>query len=350
MMRPVLILLAVLGLSAGAIAQLWTLTPADFQRQDGIIERLTPSGVEMRGGVTTQWNDIVLLEQHAARAMRSDEPFVLYTRDGQKLLGAPLKMDDESITWKSNLAGEVKFPIQEVRGWAAAGAQLPPESAQEDNVILQNGDVLGGIIEGTEEGVSLVRRDVSTNLKWDAIRAISLAKTAEPLPARTGLRVQITDGSVLLASSLSIEGDRLIIAKGDAKRGIPLAQVKAIQNVSGRVRFWTTLEPQEVKYTPYTLLSESVPEPSTLLEEVTVGGQSFSDVIQLRPRASLSIASPVAGKLHLQYAAGHPGRFTSMSLRITVGGSVIHEAKGIHEEQPSPAVEAPVREGGSRSC
>ncbi len=343
------ILLGVLLFATTAMAQLWTVTLADFEQVDGIMQRISPEGVQLRGGNVIAWDQIVALEQHAARPIQASEPYILFTRAGQRLLGSPLKMNAEQLTWKSSLIGEVSIPLEQVRGWGQVSSELPAGSGQEDVVLLNNGDVIRGIIEGAGGGISLLQGNATTEVKWDAIRAVSLAQIGQPPANNAALRLDITDGSVLLASAVTLEGDRLRIesAGRDYQRTIPAVQVMAIQNLAGRVRFWASLEPSGLNYTPYTRFSEDRPEGITTLDQVTVSNRIFRKVIQIRPRTVLAYSSPVDGKFHLRFAAGNPGKYTNMTLRIAVNGSLVQEISDIRTSDISAAIEAPVKAGDS---
>jgi len=70
-------------------------------------------------------------------------------------------------------------------------------------------------------------------------------------------------------------------------------------------------------------------------------------VIQIRPRTVLAYSSPVDGKFHLRFAAGNPGKYTNMTLRIAVNGSLVQEISDIRTSDISAAIEAPVKAGDS---
>jgi hypothetical protein len=341
-------LITVLLLASSAFAQLWSVTTADFRRQDGVLERLAPAGVLLResGSTNIPWDQIVSLEQKTVRQIRSADRFVLYTRDGQKLKGMPIQLGDENLTWRSSVLGEIRVPLDGVVGWAVAGAEPPSGGGQEDTVVLQNGDTVHGVIEPVQGGISLAQGTSTTPITWDGIKSVALAKVGSSGDSGGSLRLRLADGSTCLASAVELSGERLRIRRGDGSdMEIPAAAVESIQNEGGVVRFIASLKPAEVRYTPYTQISEDPPAGVQRLDQVKIGDAVFGDVIQLRPRASVVVAAPFDGRLHARYACGNAGRYTDMTFKVIVGSSAVFEAKDIRSPEPGPAIDAPVKKG-----
>lgn len=340
-------LLTTLGTAAFALGQVWTLTSADFTQVDGTLERITPAAVELSNskGGEIPWPQIVTLEQRSLAATPTPDALVLYTRDGQKIIGSPVRLESEKLTWRSAW-GEFQIALNEVSAWSPANTPPPTASANEDTVVLSNGDVLNGIIEGTGEGLSITQGVAKTEVKWESARGVSLAKIGDEPPAISGLRIRLADGSVCLAKSLQlVDGELQAERASGAPLKLPLRIVQSIQNEAGRARFLAWLKPEELKYTPFTRFSEESPARSERLDQVVIDGRTYRDVIELRPKTTYTVQSPVDGKFRLQYACGKAGQFTDMDLKVSVGGSVIAENKGIRPGNPGQAIEAAVKKG-----
>ena len=105
------------------------------------------------------WPEVVSLEQRSVASVKTSDAFVLYTRNGQRLAGEPDSMSDDKLTWKSSLLSSVQVPLEEVSSIGRAGAAMPPAVDKEDRVVLQNGDVLTGVIEKGDGGIVLQKGD-----------------------------------------------------------------------------------------------------------------------------------------------------------------------------------------------
>lgn len=350
-MKHIGTLLVTLSMASFALGQVWTITSADFSQQDGTLERITPAAVALRTGKGGEipWSEIVTLEQKtlaAAASSASPDALALYTRDGQKLIGAPVGLAGEKLTWRSAW-GEFEIALDEVSGWSPANTAPPAASANEDTVILPNGDAVRGIVEGSEKGLSVAQGTATTEVKWESVRGVSLAKIGDGRPVVAGLRIRLADGSVCLAKSAQLLGDGQLQVErtAGASLKLPLRIVQSIQNEGGRAQFMAWLKPAELRYTPFTQLSEEAPARSERIEQVVLDGRNYRDVIQLRPKTIFAVESPVDGNFHMRYACGKSGQFTDMDMKVSVGGSIIADKKHIRSAKPGGVIEASVKKG-----
>ena len=237
--------------------------------------------------------------------------------------------------------------LDEVSGWSAADAAPPAASANEDTVILPNGDAVRGIIEGSEKGLSVAQGTAITEVKWESVRGVTLAKIGAGRPVVAGLRIRLADGSVCLVKSVQLLGDGQLQVErtAGASLKLPLRIVQSIQNEGGRAQFMARLKPAELTYTPFAQFSEEAPARSERFEQVVLDGRTYRDVIQLRPKTIFTVASPVDGKFHMRYACGKSGQFTDMDVKVSVGGSIVADKKGIRSAKPGSVIEAPVKKG-----
>ena len=98
------------------LAGTWTATTADFTRQDGELVAMDTQGVTLGQAANPAriaWRDLVALQQQSSREV-APEPFLLSTRDGQRIWGTPTGIRDENISWRSSMLGEVQVPMEQV--------------------------------------------------------------------------------------------------------------------------------------------------------------------------------------------------------------------------------------------
>lgn len=342
------ILVLVCVWSTSLLAGVWTLTTADFQQRDGTLEQISAAGVTLKDAAASEvpWQDVVALEHRAVVSVKTSDAFVLYTRNGQRLAGEPESVSEDKLTWKSSMLSSVLVPLDEISSIARAGVAVPPAADKEDRVVLQNGDVLTGVIEQGDGGIVLQKGAANTPVAWEAIRSMSLAQIGDKAQPAAGLRVRLADGSVCLAKSIRVNGDQMWITQSSGvQMQLPMERVQAIANEQGRVRFLAWMEPTKQEYAPYASFTATPRAGVKRLDEVTVDGRAYRNVVQIRPTSTVSYRAPVTGQLHVRFACGNAGRYTDMSLRIVVAGKVVHEAASVKSPQAGPAVDLPVKAG-----
>lgn len=324
------------------LASQWTLTTSDFQQQDGALRQMDESGVET-DAARVPWDRIVSLDQRVVDNIKSSDPFILYTRDGQQLRGEPTAVGDESLSWKGMFLKQMRVPLEDVKGLARSGVSLPPQEDNEDRVVLQNGDILSGIIAPADGGVAVQKGSVATPVKWDAIRALTLAQVSNQPASPAEYRVRLADGSVFLAKSVHTDQDEIhIVPSRGAEVPLPMQVVRSVQNEAGRVRFLVSRPPLSQEYVPYVATGAESDEGIKCLDQASVGGREYRNVLQMRPRSRVVYKSPFDGTVHLRYACGNSGRFTDMSVRVIVAGRVISDAASVKSPEAGAVIEAPV--------
>lgn len=353
-MRITAALLGVLLLAGTGLAQGWSVTTADFQRLEGELKAVDDAGLHVQSAAaerTLPWAQVVSAEQPGARLTLGGDPFVLVTRDGQRIVGTLSRFADEKLSWRNQLLGVLDLPIEEVAGIVQLPSEtLPASAGHDDLIVLANGDQLRGIIEADPEGGFVIQQgEKSAKVPWDSVKAVVLAQVggvSRTEPAGQ-LRIRLTDGSACLASKLHRDGDQLHIQRSAGELKLPLSTIVSIANEGGKVRFLAHLEPKEQRYAPYLQVGDQAPVARKVLEEVVVNGRTYRSVIQIRPRAVLSYSAPVEGKLHLRYACASPGEMTDMAVRVLVEGKPIHEKQGVTSASATEAVESAVANGAT---
>jgi hypothetical protein len=341
---------------ANVAAQTWSVTTADFQRIEGDLKAVDDAGVRVFSNAserTVPWEQLVAAEHPGVKRVGGADPFVVITRDGQRIVGVPVRFADDKLNWRSQMLGVLDLPIEDVAGVTQLAAEALPEKAgQEDLVVLVNGDQLRGIIEPDPEGGISVQQQgaaTPTRVQWDNVKAVVLAQVGnaiKPRPAEPGrLRVRLVDGSVCLANMLHLDADQLHVQRATGELRLPVETIVSVVNDGGKVHFLAGMKPKESQYAPYMQISDQVPTALRVLDEVTADGRVYRGALQLRPKTSLVYTSNVDGRLHLRYACAHPGDLTDMAVKVLVNGTTVHEKQGVSSTTPSDAVEAPVKTG-----
>lgn len=352
-MRNEFILFGAMLWAAVGLGQNWTVTTADFQRLDGELKVVDDAGIRVQVGETERplpWDQVVSAEQPNVKLASSDQRFVVITRDGQRITGAPVRFADEKLSWRNQMLGVLELPIEDVAGVVqTVGEALPASGGQEDLVVLANGDQLRGIIESDPEGgMAVQQQGTSTKVLWDNVKAIVLARVGgatKPAEAAGGLRIRLADGSICLTRKLHRDGEQLHIQRDAGELKLPLGAIVSVENSGGKVHFLARMEPKESRYAPYVQISDQQPAALKVLDEVSLGGRLYRGVIQIRPRTTLTYVSDVDGKVHLRYACAQPGEMTDMAIKVLVDGKVVHEKQDVASGAVGDAVEAPVKVG-----
>jgi hypothetical protein len=330
-----------------ALAGSWTLTTADFTEESGELASLTAQGVELRQEPQPRqwpWRDVVCLEQCGVQTAVNRAALVLVTTDGQRIFGKPVAIADDNLVWNSNAIGEVRLPLQSVRMFARQG-QAMPAAPSEDVVVLANRDELRGVVDGTEGGIVVQQGDRKTEVKWENIAALSLAQVKGATSETPRMNLRLTDGSMLAADQVQVEGKDAKIQRGKEQMRLPLAQVAGITNLGGRVTYLAHLKPETVQYTPQSPLTADPAGGFRIMQTARIGDRVYPQVIALRPRCTVKYVAPMDGQLHLSFATADSGPLTDMDVLIQVNGSTVADTKGFHAAQPTPSQSWPLSKG-----
>ena len=263
---------AVLFVGAPAWAQpndVWTLTAGDFSTRRVAILAMNDREIRVRDVVsgeqsTLGWDRLLDLARDSSvnRAAGSQRggAMVLLLANGDRIAGEPSSQSGETLSWASG-AGVFDVPLTEaraiVRDPTAADGGAPPI---EDEVILANGDRVGGIIGAiSRETVQVTPTGggAATELSWDSILTVRFAgTTADPATAAgvpdRAFRVTLQGDTRLSVPSLTLNGEQLQLAVGDGgTRPVPIRQVLAIEHLNGPVVWLTSLPPSERIHQPY---------------------------------------------------------------------------------------------------
>jgi hypothetical protein len=358
-----------------ARAQEWTLSTADFRTEVVGLRAIDEKGVH----VTWQGHarlippdEFVQLDRGttgAAAAIAERSPkFMLTLTGGDHVGGEPVKIEDDQLTWRNASVGELVIPLSQVAAIAKPG-QVVDASAKrtDDAVLLSNGDRVTGVLMGISadqvqiKSASAGADDPPTSVPLDSVLTVQLASTA-PATDATGVkgqqayRVRLDDGSSLVAASLTLAADKLLVKIGGAGDARPLAvsAVAGIEQVNGPVSWLTSRTPSEDVQVPFVAAAAvgaaaGGGEPSlwrTRLDAadvagapLVIGGRTFKRGIGVHSYSRL--VYPLDGSykaFRTRYGINDSLTRADVTVRILAGNKVVHEAKNVRPGVLSPVV------------
>lgn len=330
-----LALVSVRAAPGDAQTAMWSVLGGDFSEQNLAIVSIDSTQVTGRAPdlreVTIPWRDFV----RADRLQPARGPagrFNLLTHDGDVLSGEPSGLQDEALTWRTTLLGDVSLPLSEIRAIVAGPVEIgiDSEKATEDAVHLANGDVIRGILTAMNGQSLTVSSGEPVEIPWDSVARLELASTpAGRAPAQASVELWLIDGSRLRARSASLEGGAWKIALIDGKvRQTDSASVLAMERLDGPIRWLSAVAPTVSTQTPY--LSVAYParmDRSVLGQPIRFGKRIYARGIGVHSHSLLTWAIDGSYQtLRLQYAIDGDMPYADVTIRVLLDGKVAHEA------------------------
>lgn len=336
-------------------ASSWFLTTADFQTRQVDLQAVGDDGVKYAAasGQSQQIEPMsnVLQLSHDVPAAANAGIFVLSLSSGDRVMGKPIALGGETLTWDNPLVGKLAVPLREVRmltkssSMRGATDQPPPS---EDTLALTNGDVVKGIVARLGDGKITVAQQGGDNVEVP-LESLATAVFAAPArgpasaPARA-FRVRLGDGSTITAQGVSLSGDNAQLKLSDgADRSVPASAIALIEQVNGPVMFLSSLHPTEEVQKPYL----GAPWPTQF--DRTVTGQPlpahFTHGIGVHSYSRLTYdLDPAAGyrQFRTQFAIDGGGPYANVTVRVLVDGKPAFEQKNVTSTDPSGVVRVPV--------
>lgn len=178
-----------------------------------------------------------------APANATTQQSVLVLIDGQQLAGqwAGAGTGGESVVWAHPELGEVTAPLERVQSIGVVDSVVVGAALAEDQVVLANGDVLNGFIDGFTEGglhLSLAGAAETVELPRDRIKAVRLANPVEAEQPRLHT-VVLDDGSRLHVADPQIAGETFVgrvALLGPEPVTLPVARVARLEFSAGGTR------------------------------------------------------------------------------------------------------------------
>jgi NPCBM/NEW2 domain len=240
----------------------WNLTDAAFHSRAVSIDSIDAAGIHS-GSELLGWNDVLEISQTVNPPAAASGRLSLIFRGGDKLNGAPISFNGDTLQWNSERLGQIGFPVDSLGGILQNGYAGPDlEQARTDDVVrLANGDTMHGIINAVSPaGVTMQIGDATPMLGWDSISAVLFA-TAAGNPGQSGrrmFRVRLAGDEAVDAADVSLAADQLTITLNDkSTRRLDAGMVAGIEQLNGPIAWITSRKPSENIYKP--LFSEDFP-------------------------------------------------------------------------------------------
>jgi hypothetical protein len=332
----------------------WTITTADFQSVPAPQLMLDEQGATYQPASGERkaipWDQILQSERDGATS-RPGGAFMLHLVTGDRIAGAPTALDGETLRWKSDMAGDLSFPMRQVSYLGRADRQ-PPRDAEprtEDSVQLANGDVVRGIV------AAISAKDVTIQggggappavVPLESVVAMQFVSSGpEKDPSQRTFRVSLSDGSRLTGSAVMLSGEELTLTlpSGESRK-IPAAHVSGIEQANGPVAWLSSFPSSESEHTP---LFETV-RPARMDQAVTgdpirFGDRAFRRGIGVHSRSI--IRWPLDGtykSFRTQYAMDGELPYANVTVRIRLDDKVVHERADFGAGELSPVVQVPL--------
>lgn len=326
----------------------WNLTTADFRTRRVDITKFDLSGarvVEADGqAALVPISELVRIERADIAATRDPDtqrPFVLHLRDGDRLLGNPLRLTETALVMATPPFGEVEVPLEQLLALVASDAngdrpwRLPPPAA--DELVLANGDALRGYVSSIagEDWTFADEQGNETALQSSAIRQVRFADTGVvALSEREGWRAMLSTGSVVTLDKLELaEGRFSLVFLGREAAGGE-SDVVWFEPVEGPVRWLSDLPIAHADHTPY--LNASFPG---VPEEMLEGGRGF--VVRSRSRLSFDVP-PGFSRFRTRYAMPRDMPLGSADIRILLDDQPVHERVALTAADAPEPIELPL--------
>ena len=337
-----LVALASVALSQPAAGPAWTATTSDFSSISGTLESVGETGVTLRtaGGELRELplDALARLENAASTATPAKRPpFVLHLRNGDRLGGSVVGLDDVAMTMQLADFGPVRVPLAALMavewGEVATGRPWRTPAPPADEVVLANGDRLTGFLSKIEEQRWTLSADDGTETPIDAaaVRGVRIADSGLPAPASAArFRAGLADGSVLGLDDLRLVGGRFSLAYLGARATMEATGLVWIEPVGGPVTWLGDLAPVEQSHVPY--LGEAAGAPIEGLPT----GRGFA----VRSRSQLTFDVPAgSSQFRVQYRVPPANALADVDVRILLDGKVAHERAGLRPcDAPDPVL------------
>lgn len=331
----------------------WTLTTAEFRTRQVEIASIDAGGVTPVGDAPIQWEDLLLLDRQDATMQPGAAKFTLYLVNGDQLRGEPVKLEGETLQFATQALGAIAVSLKQVAGIVRVSQSAPAidEKRTEDVVKLGNGDVVRGIIASLGDGAIKVQSQGNeVVVPLESVSSVLLATTnaaagpGAPVAGRA-FRARLTDDSVITASNIQSQADKLLLTTTDgAARSVPQSAVVGIEQLNGPVSWLSSRTPSEQIQTPLLETARPAKMDRTVTGRVIRGGeQTYSRGIGVAPYSK--ITWPLDGTykaFRTQYAIDGSGAYADIAVRILLDGTVVHDKKDVTAGELSPVVVVPL--------
>ena len=345
-----LLFLCVLAFPALARAEgSWSLTPADFNRTAIVIrspDDRTLSGTDHDKPIVVPLDRVLRLDRGGAEPVLAAH-FTLFTTTGDRLIGEPGDLKDESMAWTSPVLGVMKLPIDSLR--AVTRAAVPPaaldEERKEDQIILANHDVVRGVVSGVEDGKILMQVNGETSpVPLASAEGIFFASPGKAAPGKKMFRLRFIDGSRFTTPTLRMTASKVTVTLGDGvTRDVDQANVLSIEQLNGPVQWLSDQTPTSSEQTPFNseITFPAKFDRNVFGKPLRVSSQTFEKGIGVHANSRLVFALDGTYKtFRTRYGldtSADPSQ-AAVSVRVLLDGKVVHERSKVQAYEPMPLV------------
>lgn len=213
----------------------------------------------------TPLNEVLEIRFRAEGSTKTEKPAALLSLgDGSSISCSKLTVADKRAVLTSPVLGDVSLAQAEIQAIRFADrfssvddqwTKLIERERKSDWLVIRKEDTLDyldGVFAGLDEkSVKFLLDGEQESVRRDKVFGLLFA--SHPVgSSKTSVRVELSNGDVLMAASVSGSDDRLQ-ARLASKQEItlPLQQLRAIDFSEGKLRYLSQMEPRDVKYTPY---------------------------------------------------------------------------------------------------
>ncbi len=338
-----------------ASGQQWSFTTANFQTGRGELKGLSSDGAVISTPDSAAPR-VIPLDQFVSAQLAAPAPiappkFTLLLAGGDRLVGEPVRIENEQLRWKSGSLGEVAISLRLLLAMGRGdNAAIPEETPKQDVVTLSNGDSVSGVVTDCSAAKITVQTDAgASEAPIASVVRVSFAAAASP-PASHGFRITLADGSIITTSDATSRGDRLIISllEGKPPRQVelPLSQIVGIEQLNGPVSWLSSRVPSESVQMPY--FGGSLPWPAKMNSAVDglpieFSSQRFDHGIGVHSYSRLTFPLEAGwAAFRTQYAIESqpqsPRPLADVTVRISLDGKLVHEQRHVRAGMLLPVV------------
>ncbi|MDB5326369.1 MAG: putative carbohydrate binding protein [Phycisphaerales bacterium] len=354
MMKRARVALSVGALLSLAVAvradDVWNITTSDFRS-----ESVTPQSIDDSNFVVAATDgatkavplaSFVQLTKSAPR--KPPVGLVLCVAGGQRLVGQPRRIDGNNLVWFTSGVGEVAVPVENCLGILRDRTTIDglSDARAEDTAKLTTGDAVHGILtEASDSALTFTPATgdpVKVSPATVALVLFASPPGGRPAVAAPAYLVRITGGSVIAASSITLDSNQLKFrTPSGTMASVPWSQVEAIEHAGGPIAWLSSREPTEAMQTPY--FDAKFParmDVSVTGGPIRFGGVTYTRGIGVHSRSMLTFAiQPGDQTFRTRYAIDGNQPVADVDVTISLDGKPVHQKIGVKAGELSPLIE-----------
>jgi len=345
--------LVVLAMAGHAVG--WTLTTKDFRKETVTLRSLDDAAViYVREGddqpIRLPIDQFLSLSRDASPVALDQGALVLHLAGGGRLVGEPVRMEGDSIVWRTRAIGDVPASLRTARGITRGDQPLPPPPADafaQDRIRLRNSDTLEGIVADVTDGQLMLQSGTDLlPVPLESIASVQFATAAQQAPQQQrGFELRLDDGSTVWSRLVQIEGDHVLADVAGQTRRMTVSRVLAIDQVNGPVVWLSDRIPDQIEQTPF------IGDPVTTRFNTDLDGRPIriadrliAKAIAVHARSRLTWTLPEDyATFRCQYAIDGNRPLANVVVRIRLDDRIVHEQENVTIGPPRPVFEVDIR-------